>query len=117
MHGSLFLVDLAGSERLSRSGATGDRMLETQAINKSLSSLGDVFQALSKKQSHVPFRNSKLTWLLQPCLTGHGKAMMLLNLSPTNASAHESMCSLRFGSLVNQTELGKAKRNVSSNIK
>jgi kinesin family protein C1 len=114
MKGNLFLIDLAGSERLSRSNATGDRMAETQAINKSLSALGDVFTALNKKQSHIPYRNSKLTWLLQPCLSGHGKCMLMLNLSPSVLSAQESICSLRFGSMVHQTELGKAKRNFSS---
>jgi kinesin family protein C2/C3 len=58
-------VDLAGSERLSRTDAEGDRLKEAQAINKSLSALGDVIQALSKRQGHVPFRNSKLTQVLQ----------------------------------------------------
>jgi len=57
--GSLNLCDLAGSERLSRSGAEGDRKKEAAAINKSLSCLADVFTALAKKTSHVPFRNSK----------------------------------------------------------
>ena len=68
--GVLHLVDLAGSERLDRSGAGNDaqRLRETQAINKSLSCLADVFSALSAKASHVPFRNSKLTYLMQVCV-------------------------------------------------
>jgi kinesin family member C2/C3 len=56
--GKLHLVDLAGSERVGRSGATGDRLKEAQAINKSLSALGDVIAARAEKRSHVPFRNS-----------------------------------------------------------
>jgi len=112
LKGALNLVDLAGSERLDRSGATGDRLKETVAINKSLSALTDVFVALGNKQSHIPFRNSKLTYLLQPALSGDGKTLMLVNLSPTEESYFESVCSLRFASQVNQCELGKPKRQM-----
>mmetsp|Transcript_10282 Transcript_10282/g.17002 ORF Transcript_10282/g.17002 Transcript_10282/m.17002 type:complete len:742 (+) Transcript_10282:1160-3385(+) len=110
IQGTLNLVDLAGSERLDRSNATGQTAKEAMAINKSLSSLTDVFTAIGEKSSHVPFRNSKLTYLLQPCFSGDGKTLMVVNISPTEESVQESMCSLRFASQVNKCELGKAKR-------
>jgi kinesin family protein C1 len=112
IRGTLNLCDLAGSERLSRSEATGARAKEAMAINKSLSSLTDVFVAIGKKQSHIPFRNSKLTRLLEPSLSGDGKTLMLVNLSPTELSTQESVCSLRFAAQVNKCELGKAKRSL-----
>ncbi|GMF37097.1 unnamed protein product [Phytophthora fragariaefolia] len=114
VEGSLSLVDLAGSERLSRSKATGDRLKEAQAINKSLSALADVFQALAKKSPHVPYRNSKLTYALQPALSGDGKTLMMANLSPTYASLDESLCSMRFAQKVSQCELGAPVRQIKS---
>ncbi|ETL86129.1 hypothetical protein L917_14418 [Phytophthora nicotianae] len=114
LNGQLNLVDLAGSERASRSNVSGDRLKETQAINKSLSCLADVFNAIGNKASHIPFRNSKLTYLLQSSLSGDGKTLMMVNLSPTLESASESLCSLRFAKQVNQCELGKPKRQIKS---
>ena len=121
LRGCLNLVDLAGSERVGRSGAEGARLKEACAINKSLSCLGDVFQALSHKQAHVPYRNSKLTYLLQPCLGGDGKTLMFVNINPEAPSAEESMCSLKFAAQVNAVELGGgrgggAKRNIVSGL-
>ena len=121
LQGCLNLVDLAGSERVGRSGAEGARLKEACAINKSLSCLGDVFQALSHKQAHVPYRNSKLTYLLQPCLGGDGKTLMFVNINPEAPSAEESTCSLKFAAQVNAVELGGgrgggAKRNIVSGL-
>lgn len=112
LRGSLSLVDLAGSERLDRSGATGEVAKSAMAINKSLSALADVFLAIRRHDSHIPYRNSKLTNLLQGALGGEGKTLMLLSLSPTKASSFESYCSCRFATQVNKCELGKPRKRI-----
>ena len=117
VEGGLHLVDLAGSERLARSLATGDRAKETASINKSLSALGDVFQALATKAAHIPYRNSKLTRLLAPCLGGSGRTMMLFNVSPDADAAPETLCTLRIAAQVAAVETaakGGAKRAVKA---
>ncbi|THV04219.1 kinesin-domain-containing protein [Dendrothele bispora CBS 962.96] len=119
--GCLNLVDLAGSERITTSGTgTGgrgnDRLKETQNINRSLSALGDVIAALGERANggdqHIPYRNSKLTYLLQESLTRDSKTLMILNLSPLTRHSNESLTALRFATKVNNTTLGTAKKRV-----
>ncbi|AFM99127.1 kinesin-like protein [Encephalitozoon hellem ATCC 50504] len=112
--GSMVLVDLAGSERLSVSKAEGIRLKETQSINKSLSALGDVFNSILRKDSHIPFRNSKLTHLLQNFLSGNSRTIMLVNISPDAEHLNETICSLRFADKVGQCKLGSVRRKVTS---
>ncbi|KAH7651331.1 Minus-end-directed kinesin ATPase protein [Dioscorea alata] len=107
--GSLHLIDLAGSERADRSEATGDRLKEAQHINKSLSALGDVIFALSQKSAHVPYRNSKLTQLLQRSLGGQAKTLMFVQVNPDVLSFSESLSTLKFAERVSGVELGAAK--------
>jgi kinesin family protein C1 len=96
---TLNLIDLAGSERLNTTKVEGERQKETLAINKSLSALADVISALKEKR-HVPYRNSKLTFLLQNYLGSlSSKTLMIVNLNPI--SINESLCSLRFAAKVN----------------
>jgi kinesin family protein C2/C3 len=107
----LHLIDLAGSERISKTDATGDRLKEAQAINKSLSALGDVIAALGgKKGSHVPYRNSRLTFLLQDSLSGNSKVLMFCNVSPASYNVSETVCTLTFAARCRNVELGAAKK-------
>ncbi|XP_050990777.1 kinesin-like protein KIFC3 isoform X3 [Labeo rohita] len=104
--GKLNLVDLAGSERIAKSGAEGSRLREAQCINKSLSALGDVINSLRSKHSHVPFRNSRLTYLLQDSLSGDSKTLMMVQVSPLENNVSESVCSLKFAQRVRTVEIG-----------
>lgn len=110
----LHLIDLAGSERVSKTAASGQRLKEAQNINRSLSALGDVIAALGSNSKHVPYRNSKLTFLLQESLSGNSKVLMFVNISPVQWNAWETLCSLNFASRCRNVALGVAKPSTSS---
>ncbi|KAI9222830.1 P-loop containing nucleoside triphosphate hydrolase protein [Blastocladiella britannica] len=95
--GKLHLVDLAGSERQSKTGAAGDRLKEAAKINLSLSALGNCIAALvDGKAAHVPYRDSKLTRLLQDSLGGNAKTVMLATMSPASYNFDETLSTLRY---------------------
>jgi hypothetical protein len=98
--GKLSFVDLAGSERVKKSGAEGDTLKEAQAINKSLSALGDVISALASEQQHIPYRNHKLTMLMSDSLGGNAKTLMFVNVSPTDGNVEETQSSLTYATRV-----------------
>ena len=95
--GRLNLVDLAGSERQSKTGSCGERLKEASKINLSLSALGNVISALvDGKTTHVPYRDSKLTRLLQDSLGGNSKTIMVANIGPASYNYDETLTTLRY---------------------
>ncbi|RZC52481.1 hypothetical protein C5167_020902 [Papaver somniferum] len=98
------------SERVGRTEVEGERLKESQFINKSLSALGDVISALASKTSHIPCRNSKLTYSLQSSLGGDCKTLMFVQISPSSADSGETLCSLNFASRVRGIEHGPARQ-------
>merc|ERR1719247_4092875 len=96
LRGKLLLVDLAGSERLKKSEASGDMAKEAIEINKSLTALGDVIEALTKKQKQIPYRNHKLTQIMQDSLGGSAKTLMFVNCSPAKSNMDETSMSLKY---------------------
>jgi kinesin family protein 5 len=96
--GQLFLVDLAGSEKVGKTGASGQTLEEAKKINKSLSTLGMVINALTDgKSTHVPYRDSKLTRILQESLGGNSRTTLIINCSPSAYNDAETLSTLRFG--------------------
>lgn len=114
--GSITIIDLAGSERLNQSNTEGDRLAETKHINKSLTALRDVISAIANKEKHVPYRNSKLTTVLQSCLGNDSKILFIINISPCLSHFGQTLNSLRFGYLLKNCQLKKQDRN-NSNMK
>ncbi|KAE8574212.1 hypothetical protein XENTR_v10003328 [Xenopus tropicalis] len=95
--GKLNLVDLAGSERQTKTGAQGERLKEATKINLSLSALGNVISALvDGRSTHIPYRDSKLTRLLQDSLGGNAKTVMVANIGPASYNVEETLTTLRY---------------------
>lgn len=96
--GQLFLVDLAGSEKVGKTGASGQTLEEAKKINKSLSALGMVINSLTDgKSTHIPYRDSKLTRILQESLGGNSRTTLIINCSPSSYNDQETISTLRFG--------------------
>eukprot|EP00913_Durusdinium_trenchii_P018315 g17206.t1 len=108
--GKLTLCDLAGSERLKKSEVTGEQMKEAQSINKSLTALGDVIEALTKGQKHVPYRNHRLTQLLSDSLGGNAKTLALGSVLLTSAALAYAV---RAKNIVNKVEKNSDSQEVS----
>ncbi|PHH65319.1 hypothetical protein CDD81_2731 [Ophiocordyceps australis] len=109
--GQLFLVDLAGSEKVGKTGASGQTLEEAKKINKSLSALGMVINALTDgKSSHIPYRDSKLTRILQESLGGNSRTTLIINCSPSSYNDAETLGTLRFGTRAKSIK-NKAKVN------
>ena len=101
--GKLNLVDLAGSERQAKTEATGDRLKEATKINLSLSALGNVIAALvSGTAKHIPYRDSKLTRLLEDSLGGNTKTLMIAAISPADDNYEETLSTLKYANRAKQ---------------
>ena len=112
------IVDLAGSERQSKTGATGVRLQEANNINKSLTNLGIVIEALAlncqkKTQNFVPYRNSMLTHILSESLCGNSKTFMIAAISPADSNYEETLSTLRFAQRASMITTN-SKKNVQA---
>ena len=103
--GCLHIVDLAGSERLDKSGSFGALLTEAKHINTSLSALSNVIEKLQAKSDHIPFRDSKLTYLLRNSLGGDSKTLAIVCCSPHQDHFAESLSSIKFAAKASKVEL------------
>ena len=107
----MYLVDLAGSERSEKTGAKGRLLEEANMINKSLTNLGNVINHLTDgKSTHIPYRDSKLTRILQESLGGNAKTSLIITCSPAKYNLDETLSTLRFGARAKRIT-NKAKIN------
>ncbi|XP_037746884.1 kinesin-1 heavy chain isoform X8 [Chelonia mydas] len=97
LSGKLYLVDLAGSEKVSKTGAEGALLDEAKNINKSLSALGNVISALAESSTYVPYRDSKMTRILQDSLGGNCRTTIVICCSPSSYNESETKSTLLFG--------------------
>jgi len=111
----LTLVDLAGSEKVGKTGASGSVLDEAKSINKSLSALGNVINALTTSGAHIPYRDSKLTRLLSDSLGGNSKTLLIVTGSPMNTNLEETVSTMRFGTRAKLIQ-NKAKANTEKSV-
>eukprot|EP00929_Paragymnodinium_shiwhaense_P082183 TRINITY_DN4322_c0_g3_i2.p1 TRINITY_DN4322_c0_g3~~TRINITY_DN4322_c0_g3_i2.p1 ORF type:complete len:2117 (-),score=567.74 TRINITY_DN4322_c0_g3_i2:339-6689(-) len=102
--GKVTIVDLAGSERIGKSGVSGEAQKEAIEINKSLTALGDVMMAITSRSKTVPYRNHKLTQLMQDSLGGTAKTLMFVNVSPSSSNVDETINALKYASRARSIE-------------
>jgi len=114
LESALNLIDLAGSEKVADTGSQGQQLKEAKKINSSLSSLSNVITSLSNKSQHIPYRNSKLTFLLRDSLGGNSKTLMFININPNKKNVNESINTLRFATTVNNCNIGTARKVIKS---
>jgi hypothetical protein len=112
LRGKIVICDLAGSERLKRSLVTGDAQKDTIDINKSLSALGDVIQALTDGSTQIPYRNHRLTQVIQDSIGGTAKTLMFVACSPASADYDETLASLRWATRAKRIESHKRAHSV-----
>lgn len=116
LEGSIYLVDLAGNVCMGHTDADDRFFSEIEANSKSLQALVDVFKAMEKKKTDVPYRKSNLTQVLQPALSCSPKVLMMANVSPSRTLLDECVCAMRFAQDMQKIQLGRAVRQIKSTL-